>query len=324
MNVLDESWHNTKWSQWILKRQKFDAVVILHSVYSNAPCLYGRLHDEIQKLSQPKAYFIGNEYKGMPEKMRFCDDLKIALLVTMNPHPAAQQMYRDRLGCSVTCIPSAGLDSDIFYPQVNWLERPIDLGYRSFVSPLSLGHDERRQIARYFCENAPDHGLKIDISLEPDSRFPPQKWARFLNQCKGQIGTEAGGDYFDLTDETRLKVHFYEKEHPLTSVEEIFRMFFSNLEDPIPVRTISGRHVEAAATKSLQILFKGYYNGYLKPDIHYIALEKDFSNFGEAISKFRDKPFCYDLINNAYRMVNEELTYERLICEFYNEFVQII
>ena len=52
-----------------------DAVVLLHSVFSNACLLAGRPFAAVQSLGVPKAFFIGNEYKLMPQKMQFCADL---------------------------------------------------------------------------------------------------------------------------------------------------------------------------------------------------------------------------------------------------------
>jgi len=307
-----------------LQLARFDAIVLLHSVFSNSCALTGRLFDAVQATTQPKAYFIGNEYKLMPEKMAFCEALNVALLVTMNPNPAAQTLYRDRLNCAVTCIPSAGLDTEIFYPTTTWENRPIDLGYRSYESPLYLGHNERRDIADSFLKYNDRYNLSLDISLDPTKRFVPIDWAKFLNQCKGQLGTEAGGDYFELTDTIRNQVNQYQKAHPGATMDEIFQKFFKEYSNPVPIRTISGRHVEAAGTKTLQILFEGEYIGYFQPDKHYISLKKDCSNIDEAIAKFLDKSYSREIIENAYKMATHELTYEALIDRFYQALALIL
>lgn len=91
------------------------------------------------------------------------------------------------------------------------------------------------------------------------------------------MGTEAGGGYFELTDVTRTKVNRYVATHRSATMEEIQERFFADYEEPVPGWMISGRHVEAAGTKTVQILFDGYYNDYFQPDVHYIALKKDFS-----------------------------------------------
>ena len=97
-------------------------------------------------------------------------------------------------------------------------ERPIDLGYRADDSPAYLGHRERREMAEFFQARAAAYGLTVDISLDPKDRFDETAWAAFLNRCKGQLGTEAGGDYFELDDRSRHEVNAYTAEHPAALV----------------------------------------------------------------------------------------------------------
>lgn len=293
-----------------------DAIIMLHSVFSNAPLLDGRLFDAICGLQQPKAFFIGNEYKLMPEKMRFCEELGVSLLVTQSTEPTVHSRYRERLGCSVTNLPNAGLDSELFKLVTPYSERPIDLGYRAFESPWYLGHRERCDVAEYFTSHAERLGLTVDISLDPNSRLAEQEWASFLDSCRGQLGTEAGGDYFDLTDTTRIAVNAYMERHPEASFEEVHSRFFDGTLTDVPMRVLTSRNVEAAGTGTVQLMFEGRYGGYLRPDVHYIPLKKDLSNVDEALRKFRDPAFTERVADNALRLVTEEFTYERLIGRF--------
>src|SRR3989442_2819185 len=168
-----------------------DAVVLLHSVFSNACLLSGRLLDAIGRLTCPKAFFIGNEYKLMPEKMAFCDRLRVALLVSQTRSPRVHEIYRQRLGCKVVGIPNTGFDPALFRPSTPRAERPIDLGYRADEPALYIGHTERRDIADYFCRHAERLGLRVDISLDVRCRLAGRAWAQFLDRCRGQLGTEA-------------------------------------------------------------------------------------------------------------------------------------
>ena len=326
INVRDSGWEAFLQRYRVLGRGEFDVVIILHSVFSNACYLRWRhLFFHAIKMSRvPKVYFIGNEYKLMPEKMAFCEALGVSLLVSLTDSQAIHALYRDRLGCAVAGIPSAGLDEEIYYPTVPFRERPVDIGYRSDESPIYLGHTERRDIAEYFSAYGPRHGLKVDISLKQSDRFGERKWAAFLNQCKAQLGTEAGGDYFELTDETRKNCNQYLKRHPNAANEEIIDRFFNNYSNSIPMRVITGRIVEAAGTKTAQILFKGQYSGYFKPDVHYIPLKKDFSNFAEVIEKFQDEEYCRAITCNAYEVVINELTYDKLVDKFYEALVPLL
>ena len=293
-----------------------DAIVMLHSVFSNGCLLDGRLFDAICDLEQPKAFFIGNEYKLMPEKMRFCEELSVSLLVTQSTEPTVRSKYHERLGCSITTLPNAGFDSELFKVDTPYSERPIDLGYRAFAPAWYIGHRERQEIAEYFTSHAERLGLTVDISLDRNSRFAEEEWASFLNCCRGQLGTEAGGDYFDLTDARRITVNAYVQQHPEASFEEIRERFFDGTPTDVPMRVLTSRNIEAAGTGTVQLLFEGRYGDYLQPDIHYIPLKKDFSNVDEALGKFRDDAFTEKVADNALRLVNDQFTYEHLIGRF--------
>jgi hypothetical protein len=323
INLFDQQWHSRLGRHLKVRSWNGDIVILLHSVFSNACLLSGTLLDTISGLQHAKAFFIGNEYKLMPEKMRFCEQLGISLLVTQTTDPSVQAMYRERLGCAVIGLPNTGFDPDIFKATVPDTDRPIDLGYRAADSPWYLGHQERREIAEYFVSNAARLNLRVDISLDPAGRLAETEWAAFLNQCKGQLGTEAGGDYFELTDATRVAVNSFIEQHPEAPFDEIRARFFEVPREPA-MRIMSSRNIEAAGTRTVQLLFEGRYDGYFKPDIHYIPLKKDFSNVGEALVKFRDRAFAGRIADNALQLVTEEFTYDRLLARFVDAAAQVV
>ena len=298
-----------------VRRWRGDAIVLLHSAFSNTQLLTGRLLDAVARRDEPKVFFIGNEYKAMPEKMRFCENLRIALLVSQSSAPEVHALYRERLGCAVIGIPNTGLDPMRFAPTPG-VDRPIDIGYRSEPSPIYLGHTEREDLAEYFSTQAARLGLAVDISMNRRDRFDETGWAAFLNRCKAQLGSEAGGDYFELTDRTRTAVNDYHRSHPDLTAADVHRLFFSSYQRPTPLRIISGRHIEAAGTRTIQLLFRGHYDGYFRPDEHYIPLEKDFSNVDEALRKLRDGAYAERIAANAYHLVMSTLTYDVLIDRF--------
>ena len=299
-----------------LRVQRFDLVVLLHSVFSNALMLSERVIDGLARLPQPKVYFVGNEYKLMPEKMAFCQRLGVGLLVSQSLSPEVHALYRQRLGCVVVGVPNTGLDVQLFAPTNAPADRPIDLGYRAADAPAYLGHQERRQLAEFVTARAAAYGVTVDISLAAEDRFDECAWAAFLNRCKGQLGSEAGGDYFDLDDRSRLAVGAYLGAHPETSFDEIAARFFPPAHEHVPLRILSGRQVEAAGTKTAQVLFEGRYDGLFEADTHYIPLKKDFSDADEAMRKFKDAAFRDQIVEQAYAFVRENLTYDRLIERF--------
>ena len=229
-----------------------------------------------------------------------------------------------KLGCKVVSLPVLGHDPSLFKPFLTQKEREIDIGYRATRGPFYLGHQDRTDIAEKLIDISEKYNLKIDVSNDNSDRKTLKEWVHFLNNCKGQLGVEAGTDYFELTDEIRLKVNSYVDQNPDVSFQEIYSIFFKNYGCNIPNRHISPRHIEAPGTKTIQILIEGNYNGYFKPDIHYIPLKKDLSNFDEAIEKFNDQTYTNQIVENAYDLVNSELTFEKLLNNLYKELLQII
>lgn len=316
VNLEDRSW-SARLRHSSLRWSRFDAIVLLHSVFSNACGLTGWAFDAVRSNAAPKVYFIGNEYKLMPEKMAFCDTLGVRLLVTQSHSPQVQALYRRRLGCEVVGIPNTGWDPEIFRTEISRDHRSIDLGYRSLASPLFLGHNERVEMKEVFETAADRHALKVDFSLDPKDRLNEAEWAMFLNRCKGQIGTEAGGDYFELTDQTRNLVNVYLENHPEAGLDEVRAQFFAQYPNPVPIRIMSSRNVEAAATRTVQLLLEGEYGGYFKPGVHYISVQSDYGNIDDVIRQFKDPGLCHQISEQAFQLVNAELRFPKLIDRFH-------
>lgn len=305
-------------------REKYDAIILLHSVFSNQKNLRRLVFLAISLCKSPKVFFIGNEYKLMPEKMRFCRDIGVDLLISQSNDPKVLLMYRQFLACEVESIPNTGFDENVFYPSTVRQRRNIDIGYRAFLAPWYLGNNEKSEIANLFTERADEYQLNVDISFDPARRFGAADYAAFLNQCRGQIGTEAGGDYFELTDNIRKKVNNYLETNTGATWLEVKSRFFDSYTNAVPMRIISGRQIEAAACKTVQILYAGRYSGYLDPDQHYIPLSKDGGNLSDVLEKFRDDSYCEMITSSAYDVAMSEFTYQKLIAKFYGFLSQLL
>jgi hypothetical protein len=304
--------------------RRFDLVLLLHSVFSNSRMLAGRLQERVTAVRARKVWFIGNEYKLMPDKLQFARELGIDLLVSQIESEKVRELYRRALDRPVVSIPNTGLDTRLISPGPPLAERPLDLGYRAFDGPAYLGHDERRRLLDRFTDLAARRGIVADLSLDPDARFTESEWAAFLQRCKGQLGFEAGGDYFELDDRSRFAVEVYVKEHPAAFFDEIREAVFANYGPRVSGRTISGRVIEAAGAKTAQLLIEGEYGGYLAPWTHYIPLRADLSNADEALDVLADEAKASEIAERAYEVVATELTWERLVDRLYESVQEIL
>jgi hypothetical protein len=171
-------------------------------------------------------------------------------------------------------------------------ERRIDIGYRGRRLPDAWGPAarEKHEIGVEFRRRAADSGLALDIETDERKRIYGDGWHRFIADCRGMLGTESGASTFDMGDAAGAEV---------------------------PYRTISPRHLEAAAFRVCQILFDGHYSGVLEPDVHYLALRKDFSNIDEVLRRFRDAETRREIAENAHRdlIASGELSYARFVAE---------
>lgn len=299
---------------WLLDFRRFDGIVFLHSVFSNMPYLTGDLYARFAAAQTPKALFLGNEYKQLPEKVAFARGLGLSLLVTMLHHPRAVEGYRARVGCAVTAMPSAGVDPDAFAAAP--VARDIDIGYRAYEGPLYLGHRERSEAAAAVAAAARPRGLVCDMSLDPADRIDADAWPSFLARCQAQLGTEAGGDWLDFDDRRRLAVNAAQAENPDLGIAEVKARFFADGEGDGAGRALSGRVSEAAMAGCVQILLEGDYSGYYAAGRDYIALRKDYANLEDCLDALNDSALCARLVASAREVTRARLAYPALIDRF--------
>jgi glycosyltransferase involved in cell wall biosynthesis len=182
--------------------------------------------------------------------------------------------------------------------------RPIDLGYRGSVQPLSFGRlgFEKRQIG-YDVTRALScrHGIRSDISSRPQDRIHGSAWIDFIAASKATLGVESGSNLFDFDGEVEKWCCGFEAAHldmdPLS--EEFYRLadeeYLWRFEGNVDYAQVSPRHFEAAAARSVQILYEGRYSDIFVPDRHFLPLARDLSNLNEAIDTLGDDRRCIDI-----------------------------
>lgn len=167
------------------------------------------------------------------------------------------------------------------------IKRDIDIGYRSWQPEPWLGRHGmlKGQIAEAFAEMAPSRGLNVDISMHHMQTLLGDAWYTFLLRCRYTIGVEGGASIHDRDGSIRRCVDATLASNPSASFDEIEAACFPGLDGRFGLRAISPRHLEAAATRTPQILIEGEYNGILEADRHYIRLRADFGNIGEVLDE---------------------------------------
>tara|TARA_B100000963_G_scaffold341699_1_gene341664 strand:+ start:12958 stop:14061 length:1104 start_codon:yes stop_codon:yes gene_type:complete len=293
-----------------------DVIVLLHSVFANGLHQSPVLFEYISSFDGQKVFYLTNFYKNMPEKMKFCESLGINIFVQLGTSAVTSEIFRKRLnGIKILNGHAGALDQSTFFPGPLLDQRPIDIGFRGMNEPWYFGHQERSNLMNAIMQSLRNKKLVLDCSMDEADRFVPNIWADFLRNCKAQLGTESGTDFFDITEKVRYLTNNYTQKNKEADFNEVYDNVLNPLGDEykIKCRLISGRVIEAAASKSVLILYEGKYEGYMEPDEHYISISKDHRNLDEAMDKLSDLSLCNKLIENSYECVLENFTFEKQI-----------
>ena len=276
-----------------LDRIRFAAIVLHYTMF------YGAFEPISQALrayltasaESFKVVFFQDEQMYLSEKADFCSRYGVDLIYTCIDDTDAPRAYARSGDASVVTYLPGYVGAQLAARKSPSAERPIDIGYRGRKPPPSWTGAalEKYEIAERFLERSADLGLTLDIATSESSRIYGEGWLRFIESCKGMLGTESGADIAD--------------PHGGAS---------------IPYRTISPRHFEAAAARSCQILYEGHYSGVMEPDVHYIPLRKDFSNFNDVIEAFRDPKLRRRLTERAHSdlVASGRYSYESFVAGF--------
>ena len=230
INLADRRWRRRALQRRSRRRvARRSRSSMLHSVFSNAHMLAGRFLEAVSGLPQPKAFFIGNEYKLMPEKMAFCDALGVALLVSQSSSPAVHDLYRERLGCAVIGIPNTGFDPRCSFqpPMPSTTGRSI-----SGTAPTTCPCTSATTSAATSPSSSSPSARSLRTCASTFRSIPPKRlgeteWAAFLNRCRGQLGSEAGGDYFELDDASAPRCSSISASIRDVTTDEVTSRFFA-------------------------------------------------------------------------------------------------
>jgi hypothetical protein len=236
--------------------------------------------------------FFQDEQAFTSDRLRFVDDFNVHTVYTCLLAPHAARLYGARTTAAevVSYVPGyigerlLGASKRLRRPDAN---RPIDVGYRGRRLPAHWGGlaAEKALIGIEFAQRAADSGLVLDIEIDEGKRFRGDDWYRFIGACRAMLGTESGASVLDVDGVVPATA----QRHGLgaRALDQAIALQLASQTDAFPYRTISPRHLEAAAFETAQILFPGEYAGLLEANVHYLPLARDFANLDEVIDRFR-------------------------------------
>lgn len=184
----------------------YDLIILLHACSSDTLLYLNAIKPVLQNRPNKLLAFVGNEYNHpglfLSDKIDYLTSIKADYVVSQLPIQAANWVYK-RIGAKIIELPH-GLNPNVFKPSQGRHTRPIDMGFRSYRYPAFLGDNDRNRIFDLF-KNRDD--FRIDFSQE--ERLSRTEWAKFLNNTKAVIATEAGSFYLEDDDKIVRSIKDY-------------------------------------------------------------------------------------------------------------------
>ena len=248
---------------------------------------------------------------------------KFDLLLTCVPAAEQEKVYpRNLMGsCELQRVFTGYVSPEL--RQGRRGQQTIDISYRGSLQPLAFGRlgYEKRGIG-YDVQRALSRStLDINVSSRWQDRIMGDAWFDFLAASKAVLGVESGTNLFDFDGSVQTWCEQYakRKSHIDPWSEEYYRKahaeFLHRFEDNINYAQISPRHLEAASTFALQILYEGEYAGIFRPWEHFVPLRRDLKNLDQALDTLRDDQKRKEIVERAFEeiIVEPSLQYERFV-----------
>jgi hypothetical protein len=286
---------------------RFDGIIIHYSLVAALDSfLDAETQRRIAEYRGTKALFIQDEHRHVQRTIELLRRLKIDVLFTCVPHSEVEKVYAELPGLRKETVLTGYVAAELCGLDVPPLaERVIDVGYRARKLSAWLGQLGREKwlIGQRFGAGAVQYGLACDISHREEDRLYGRDWIDFMRRCKAVLGSESGSSVFDRTGEIESAVVRHELAAPDTSFEALRERYFRNEDGRVANGQISPRCFEAAALRTLMILYEGGYSGVLVPWRHYVPLRKDHGNMAEVVAILRDLPRAQAIVDAAYREI---------------------
>lgn len=302
----------------------FDAILIHYSLIAcHNKYVSASTRAALGKFRGLKAIFIQDEYRFVDATIAAMLEIGVDVLFTCVPPQEIEKVYPSsrlpgvmKVNVLTGYVPAHLLDRTV----PPYSERPIDIGYRARRLPAWLGAlgQEKYEIGRRFRNDAANDNLVLDISFREEDRLYGDEWVDFVCRCKAMLAVESGASVFDFDGSIQRNVENHIRREPGAVFCKLKDLYFAEVEGKIRLNQISPRCFEAAALRTLLIMYEGDYSGRMQPWRHYVPLRKDHSNHTEVVAILRDEARAQAIIEAAYREVacDPRNSFQALVTEF--------
>jgi hypothetical protein len=187
-------------------------------------------------------------------------------------------------------------------PVVPLAERKIWVAYRTRDLGAKYGRlgFEKYEIGRRMIEMCTARCIPYDIAMDEVARIYGDAWYEFLGSSRTTLGSESGSNAFDFDGHLEGEISAFTAAHGRPPTYHEMKHVLDPLEAPFNVGQISPRVFESAVMRTPMILFRGSYSNAIEPDVHYIPLEKDFSNADAVLGRLDDLEYLQGFADRAY------------------------
>jgi len=189
----------------------------------------------------------------------------------------------------LTCYISPRLRKVAARPVKPLERREILISYRANLAhrPLGWAGWIKERIGRKFAEYCDKSGIVHNIKIGSEYRLLGNDWIKLLAKSRAVLGCESGGTVLDSDGLLSEKLYNFDQKE-LAKFYDNPQAEFSGQYQAIQLLTLSARHLEAACTATPQALISGSYNNILKPNDHYVPVNRDLSNIEETVLRLQN------------------------------------
>ncbi|GGD02497.1 hypothetical protein GTQ45_01430 [Pyruvatibacter mobilis] len=303
---------------------RFDGVIVHYSLMADMDSLLTpSIISRLSGYNGVKAVFVQDEHRNVCQRITALQGMASNLLFTCVPAEEIEKVYPDEAlpGIRKVNVLTGYTSIQLARRQTpDFDARPIDIGYRARKLPFWLGRlgQEKAMIGDFIASQEDAYDLQCDISMAEHDRIYGSKWVDFLSSCKATLGAESGASVFDWDGSIERSVKSHLLKAPYTTFDDIEKLYLKGEDGKVGNGQISPRVFEAAALRTLMILYPGEYSGILVPWHHYVPLEKDHSNIDEVMAVLRNKAQAQQIIEAAWHDIacNPAYTMKAFVEEF--------
>lgn len=299
----------TKYDGVEIEYNSFD-VIIVH--YSARVCVDGYIDKDVEKAIETfagyKILFIQDEYTSTEGARKWIERMGIHLVYSVVPQPHIEKVYpRERYPFTefksiLTGYVPIALERGFNVRPLS--DRPHRIVYRGNLLPFHYGDlaREKAEIGIRMKAICQERGLSEDIEWEPGKKIHGSDWYNFLQSGRATLATESGTNIFDIDGDLKKQVDAYLKENPDATYEDVHEALLKPHEEALgfKMNQISPKVFEFIGARTALILFPGDYSGVVQPHVHYIPLEKDFSNVDEVLARLEDLDYLEQMTKRAF------------------------